>query len=286
MQDYIIYTDGGCAVNPGGPGAYGVVIIDCDTGEITEYSAGYISTTNNRMEIMAVLVALEHIPKGSSATLYSDSQYVINTICGKWRKTKNQDLWKRLDSAAMKKTIVPKWVKGHNGDRYNERCDAMCTEAMYKECLEVDSGYKGEVPSNIPVSEKTGAMGVHINISESFSTQIERMSVSDYSEKYGVHPNCAKSILDFSKSKNHDFKSYMMLKSHGSDSWSKWHMDELLKEKEELVLVCDYLNEILSNTKSVESCMRWYCRGLPLRDAIRKVLVDQEVSANAAKSYL
>lgn len=280
MQDYIIYTDGGCAVNPGGPGAYGVVIIDCDTGEITEYSAGYRSTTNNRMEIMAVIVALEQIPKGSSATVYSDSQYVINTMCGKWRKTKNQDLWKRLDSAAMKKNIFPKWVRGHNGDRYNERCDAMCTEAMHKECLGEDSGYTGN-----SAWQKQGAMGISINLSESFKKQIEDLSIEEYADKYRVHSRCAQAILSFSKEESHSFKSYMSLKTFGSDSWSKYRMDALMNEKEEMYSVIDYLKDLLNDTKSIESCIRWYCRGLPLRDAIRKVLVDQEVAANAAKSY-
>ena len=77
--DYIIYTDGGCAFNPSGPGAYGVVIISTDTGKITELSQGYSSTTNNRMEIMAVIASLDFVKEGS-VSLYSDSQYVLNTI--------------------------------------------------------------------------------------------------------------------------------------------------------------------------------------------------------------
>ena len=95
--DFIIYTDGGCAINPSGPGAYGSVIISTDTGEITELSQGYSSTTNNRMEIMAVIAALEFVKKGS-VSLHSDSQYVLNTISGKFRQKKNLDLWEKFNS--------------------------------------------------------------------------------------------------------------------------------------------------------------------------------------------
>ena len=97
--DYIVYTDGGCAVNPAGPGGIGVVIIDTDTGEITEISKGYNCTTNNRMEILAVITAMEFVKKGT-VSLYSDSEYVLNTLSGKFQKKKNHDLWERLDEAS------------------------------------------------------------------------------------------------------------------------------------------------------------------------------------------
>ena len=103
--DYIIYTDGGCAVNPGGPGGYAAVIIDCSTGEVTEYSGGFASTTNNLIEVMAAIIALEQIPDASCVHLYSYSQYLLNTMSGKWRKKKNSDLWKRLDQASRTKTL-------------------------------------------------------------------------------------------------------------------------------------------------------------------------------------
>ena len=79
LPDYIVYTDGGCAINPGGHGAYAAIIIHTDTGEIEEYTNGYKNTTNNRMEIMAVIEAFEHIKKGTSVELHADSKYVLKT---------------------------------------------------------------------------------------------------------------------------------------------------------------------------------------------------------------
>lgn len=99
LPDYIVYTDGGCAINPGGHGAYAAIIIHTDTGEIEEYTNGYKNTTNNRMEIMAVIEAFEHIKKGTSVELHADSKYVLKTIDGQFSRKKNLDLWERLDKA-------------------------------------------------------------------------------------------------------------------------------------------------------------------------------------------
>ena len=126
---YIIYTDGGCAYNPGGPGGCAAVLINTDTGEISEYSAGYKATTNNRMEIMAVILALKHIDHGP-VQLYSDSQYVVNTLCGAYSKFSNMDLWVELEWLRASIPVFPKWVRGHSGNFYNERCDELCTAAM------------------------------------------------------------------------------------------------------------------------------------------------------------
>ena len=101
IYDYIIYTDGGCECNPGGRGGYGAVIINNNTGEFTDISGGFRSTTNNRMEVMAVIKALEKIKKDTHVQLFSDSQYVIKTMNGMFRKKKNIDLWKKLDKLAV-----------------------------------------------------------------------------------------------------------------------------------------------------------------------------------------
>ena len=127
--DYIVYTDGGCAINPGGPGGIGVIIIAPD-GSKTEISQGYISTTNNRMEMRAVITALMQIPAGSRVQLHSDSQYVINTITGGWRKKKNHDLWEMIDLFARDKDICWIWVRGHNENQYNELCDLLASAAI------------------------------------------------------------------------------------------------------------------------------------------------------------
>ncbi len=138
----IVYTDGGCAINPGGPGGYGVVIIDKDEGVLKEYSESYTSTTNNRMEVMAIIRAIKETASYNEAvTIISDSQYAINCATGSWKKNKNHDLWKEYDAVAHKRDIHFIWVKGHAGNTYNERCDTLATMAIQNDNKKDDIGY-------------------------------------------------------------------------------------------------------------------------------------------------
>jgi len=135
-----IWTDGACSGNPG-PGGWGAVVrVD---GVETELSGGEPATTNNRMELMGAIAALESLPDGASATLHTDSQYVKNGLTSwihgwkrnGWRTAsrepvKNVDLWQRLDVAAGKHKIEWKWVKGHAGDVMNERADGLARAAI------------------------------------------------------------------------------------------------------------------------------------------------------------
>lgn len=141
---FTIYTDGGCEVNPGGRGGYGIVICDDNTGKTTEISSGYRSSTNNRMEIMAAIVACGVLPEGAEAVLYSDSQYLVNTMTKGWKMNKNKDLWKRLLAVVKGKKIHFAWVRGHNGDENNERCDNLAMEAYLSPSLLADKGYEEE----------------------------------------------------------------------------------------------------------------------------------------------
>lgn len=146
MTKVTIYTDGAARGNPDGPGGYGTIISFVDSkGEehIREFSAGYRKTTNNRMELMAVIVGLEALTKPCQVTLYSDSEYVINPfnknwingwIRKGWKKSnnepvKNTDLWKRLLAAKQPHEVTFVWVKGHAGHPQNEQCDRMATAA-------------------------------------------------------------------------------------------------------------------------------------------------------------
>ena len=113
--DYLIYTDGGCAENPGGPGGYAAIVIKQDVLEIEKFSGGFASTTNNRMEIMAAIVGLNSIPEGSTYLLYSDSQYMLNCFSGLWARKKNEDLFELLDKAAKGKFGKTEWIRGHAG---------------------------------------------------------------------------------------------------------------------------------------------------------------------------
>ncbi len=152
-----IYTDGAARGNPDGPGGYGTVLeyVDPKGGLHTkELSQGYVRTTNNRMELMAVIAGLEALNRPCTVEVYSDSQYVVNAFNQHWvdgwlkkgwkrgknEPVKNVDLWKRLLSAKEPHTVSFHWVKGHDGHPQNERCDTLATTAADGADLIVDEG--------------------------------------------------------------------------------------------------------------------------------------------------
>ena len=152
-----LYTDGAARGNPDGPGGYGAVLTYVDTrGNLheKELSAGYRRTTNNRMELMAVIAGLEALNRPCEVEVYSDSQYVVNAFnqhwvdaCVKkgWKRggnepVKNQELWQRLLKAMEPHQVSYIWVKGHAGHAYNERCDKLATSAADGENLQEDPG--------------------------------------------------------------------------------------------------------------------------------------------------
>ena len=148
-----IYTDGSSLGNPG-PGGYGAVLI---AGRFRrEISQGYRLTTNNRMELMAVIAGLEALKVlGSNVTVYTDSQYVVFSIEKKWvfewekkrfKDKKNADLWRRLLKVYRKHTVSFKWIKGHDGNHENERCDKLAVTAAQGSKLLEDAGYDGAQP--------------------------------------------------------------------------------------------------------------------------------------------
>ncbi len=143
-----IYTDGAAQGNPG-PGGYGIVLKSGRHRK--ELSQGYNHTTNNRMELMAVIVALESLKiPGSNVTVYTDSRYVADAIEKGWvfewekkgfKKKKNPDLWMRLLRVLKNHKVKFKWVKGHSNNPENERCDMLAVEASKKPGLLKDTGY-------------------------------------------------------------------------------------------------------------------------------------------------
>ena len=150
-QDIIIYTDGSSRGNPG-PGGYGIIMEECKSGFIKEFSKGFKLTTNNRMELMAVIDALKKLKKESLAIIiYTDSKYVVNPVekqwLGSWKKTgfknkKNVDLWLDFLSLYKKNSIKFYWIKGHNDHPQNERCDKLAFNAASRESLFSDTGYE------------------------------------------------------------------------------------------------------------------------------------------------
>lgn len=159
----IIYSDGSARGNPDGPGGYGAVIQYTDSkGQLheKELSEGFNPTSNNRMELLGAITALEALNRPCEVDLYSDSSYLINAFEKGWLKSwqrngwktaskarvKNQDLWKRMLEASSRHQITWHWVKGHAGQEMNERCDRLATTAA-------DQMYDVKKP-NVEVIEK------------------------------------------------------------------------------------------------------------------------------------
>lgn len=122
-----LYTDGSCLGNPG-CGGIGAVLVEDDNNWIS-INKGFKHTTNNRMELLAVIEGLGYVDDGESVTVISDSVYVVNTINKGWKRRKNTDLWKLLDAELDRVNAVFEWVKGHNGDKWNEYADSIAQAA-------------------------------------------------------------------------------------------------------------------------------------------------------------
>lgn len=157
MSDKIvIYTDGSSKGNPG-PGGYGVLLLFGKHRK--ELSQGYRLTTNNRMELLGVIVALESITnKDFPVILYTDSKYIVNAVQLGWLKTwlktnfkggkKNADLWRRFHAVAQQLTLEFVWVKGHADNPHNNRCDELATTAADGKNLLIDDGYENVAEKN------------------------------------------------------------------------------------------------------------------------------------------
>lgn len=148
MQGIHIYTDGAARGNPG-PGGYGAVLLAGTFRK--ELSEGFAHTTNNRMELLAVIVALEALKKPQmDVTVFSDSKYVVDAVEKKWvfgwqkknfKDKKNPDLWRRFLKIYPTQKIKLVWVKGHANIPENERCDQLAVEASHQPNLQQDIGY-------------------------------------------------------------------------------------------------------------------------------------------------
>lgn len=144
-----IYTDGAASGNPG-PGGYGVLLLAGKHRK--EMSGGFRQTTNNRMELLAVITGLEALRKpGSDVVIYTDSKYVADAVSKGWvfewerkgfKKKKNPDLWKRFLKVYSRHNVTFRWVEGHAGIEGNEICDRLAVEAAAQSNLPADSGYE------------------------------------------------------------------------------------------------------------------------------------------------
>ncbi len=153
MKLVTIYTDGACIGNPG-PGGYGAVLMA--GGKRKELWGGFRRTTNNRMELMAAIVALEALKEPCQVKLYSDSQYMVESLnsgavlkwqAKGWKRDKKQpaqnvDLWERLLEQTKRHSVTMEWVQGHAGDRENEVCDRLSNKAARRGSLPADEAYE------------------------------------------------------------------------------------------------------------------------------------------------
>ena len=153
MKHVVMHTDGACSGNPG-PGGYGAVMQFGN--HRTELSGGFRRTTNNRMELLAVIAGFEALKESCAVTVYSDSKYVVDAVgkgwAKRWRangwrrnkreKAENPDLWARLLDLLDTHDVEFRWIKGHAGDADNERADALAVAASGGKHLGVDEGYE------------------------------------------------------------------------------------------------------------------------------------------------
>lgn len=264
-KNLTIYTDGGCIPNPGGKGGIGIVILEGDK-VLLEISKSYYPTTNNRMEVMAAIVALESIGDNNDIEIVSDSQYLVLTMNGEYSKKKNPDLWHLLGKEIQKqKSVRFSWVKGHANTKYNERCDELASAAIESGTYIPDTGYRG---SKTVYSSNAGN-----TVPEEFSGKHRDVP------KDRLTPDGYISIKRFLNIKKPSFKDYANLKTFGLDTFSRMK-EEILKEEIEEEIV-EVIAQELPEPKEAVKAMRWYMRGLTVDQSIHKVKVDAEISANA-----
>ena len=160
MKKIEMFTDGACSGNPG-PGGWGTILRYKNIEK--ELSGGFALTTNNRMELLAVISGLEAIRwDGATVDVWSDSTYVVKAVTEGWleswvrtgfKKKKNQDLWLRYREAASRLNVRFHWIKGHAGHPENERCDALAVAARSLPSLPNDEGYLAEAASDTLFNE-------------------------------------------------------------------------------------------------------------------------------------
>jgi len=203
-----LFTDGGAELNPG-KGGFGVVL--SYKGRQKEFFGGYELTTNNRMELMAVVFGLEKIKTKAKVTVYSDSKYVVNSIeegwASNWEKNNwikpkgnlvlNKDLWERLLDVFDKHVVTFNWVKGHAGHAENERCDALANQGINSKHKVKDEGYLEYLENieyyQVQKIEKEGDLCRNCNtptVKKSPKKRKIKKNQNYYYEYYLYCPNC------------------------------------------------------------------------------------------------
>lgn len=272
--DLLIYTDGGCRPNPGGPGGIGVVMLDPNGKVVREISEGFPASadvTNNRMEITAVNRALQTVrdefPDAKKLLFRCDSTYVVGIASGAKSYSANADLWDVFQSLVRDFSELSfEHVPAHSGVEHNERCDELATQAQ--------KAASGEAP------EKPNAMNTVIEVPELFRTKFTEFDPDEFAEIRGIHPECARMILSLLDVPKPSFKAFYSLRSCGKDSVSSMCREDMMNEigtmGEEMVGILD---GFFPDPANVDNCLRWYLRGLPLDYSIRHELVCIEAAS-------
>ena len=141
-----IYTDGSCQGNPG-RGGWAAIVVDDEGRRVL--SGSEMRTTNNRMELVAAICGLDAVPKDASATVHSDSQYLVNTMTRNWKRKANLDLWAQLDSLTSSRDVKWRWVRGHAGHPENEEANTIAGR---------EAGVATSAPSHSDVAAREGGV--------------------------------------------------------------------------------------------------------------------------------
>lgn len=273
--DYVAYTDGACWKEKYGTsigrGGYGTIIIKTGGEDFKgiEYSEGYILTTNNRMELLAVIVALRNVPEGSKVRIYSDSQYVIKIMRDKNDYHQNHDLWREYHNLLWERDLEvdPVWVKGHNGNTNNERCDKLAKRACHSENLLHDEWYENQ--------QKSYALQTEVEIPEKYKKRnVEQETRECLISNNHVNEQCADAILEFWSSENPMEDEFGKLKTFGKDYWSEYSYEWFEENCDREIL--DIIEEEFDDIATRAKCIKWYMRGLSLDEAIIKAAYDFE----------
>lgn len=239
-----------------------------------------IATTNNRMEMRAVMLGLDQVEPGSEIHLYSDSQYTLNCLSGVWGRKKNADLWRKMDRIISGYSVETTWVRGHNGNEYNEMCDSMCTEAMQHPTL-TDQGYLADAPASDKARKRKQKQAQDAALPASLKHAPETLPKDQFATKHQINAKCAAGILHFRNSKK-KFKDYASLKTFGQDFWSRKKIDFMLQDDLNKDDLLQYLGQVFGEeSPDIIKAVRWYKRGLSADDAAHKVKVDKEIAENA-----
>ena len=144
MAVNLVYTDGSCFPNPGGPGASAFAILrhHRQRKPIKASAYAFRPTTNNRAETIAVLEALKVVDLSKKTVIFTDSKYVKNILNGRWRAQANLDLWEQIRELVEGRNVHAEWVKGHNGNKWNEYVDRLCAKAVNGGAWLMDQGYE------------------------------------------------------------------------------------------------------------------------------------------------